>query len=238
MRKFAIGNAGTGSSWSPDFKSSKGRNRRPGKIGRANTRMVSWFPTLKGTPRMEGLRHYFHKHMAMLLDANPDVTAWTTQTAPVVFELYGQPVEFTPDFTVVENRRTRVIRLLRAGTTPSEKREERHSAVAAAYREVEQHLDVVTQEELEGDVCLAAARTLFMHRQVDLPDDLSWRLAEEWGERCPVSLGVLQASLGGDAESWTHLLSLAARGHLRLDFGGTLDGDTLVLACNVGGYRL
>jgi hypothetical protein len=237
MRKFCIGNTQASSNWSPKFKASKTRQRRADKLGSAHTPVMSWFPTIKGEPRMEGLRHYFHKGMAMLLDAAPDVTSWTAQTTPIVFELYGKPVEFTPDFIAVENHRTRAIRLLRAGTTMSEKRQERHSAVAAAYQEAEQRLDVITQEELEADMRLPGARTLFIHRQVDMPDDMPWLLAEAWGPKCPTTLGAIHASLGGDAESWDQLLSLSAMGHLHLDLGAALGTETVVLSCDVQGYR-
>ena len=237
MRKLCIGDTEAVSNWSPNFKASKTRARRAGKLGSARTPVVSWFPTLKGEPRMEGLRHYFHKGMAMLLDADPHVTGWTAQTMPIEFRLHGNLLEFTPDFIVTKDLCTRAIRLLRGGTTASEKREERYGAVAVAYRDAEQRLDVVTQEELEADPRLPVARTLFNHRQVDWPDDVPWRLAEDWNDACPVTLGALHAYLGGDAASWTQLLSLAAMGHLHLDIGEALGADTPVLACHACGYR-
>ena len=237
MRKLCIGNATASSNWSPKFKMSNSRKRRADKLGSANTPIVSWFPTLKGEPRMEGLRHYFHKSMAMLLDTLPNVTSWTAQTTPIMFEFNGELLEFKPDFILTGNHRTRAIRLLRAGTTVSEKRQEHHGAVAAAYREAEQRLDVTTQEELEADVRLPGARALFTNRLLDRPDDMPWQLAEAWGNACPVTLGTIHASLGGDPVSWGHLLSLAALGHLHLDLDAGLSADTPVLACKVEGYR-
>ena len=60
----------------PKFKTSKACKPRSDKLGSTSPNIKSWFPTVKGAERMEGLRHYFHKHMAMLLDARPDVDSW------------------------------------------------------------------------------------------------------------------------------------------------------------------
>ncbi|WP_158747674.1 hypothetical protein [Acidisphaera sp. L21] len=236
MRKHCIGIA-SASNWSPKFKTSKACKPRSDKLGSTSPNIKSWFPTVKGAERMEGLRHYFHKHMAMLLDARPDVDSWTAQTTPIKLELYGEPVEFKPDFIIDEGHRKRAIRLLRSGVTPSERGRERHGAVARAYREADCHFDVITEEELLSDVRLPIARALFVNRLRDWNQEMPGKLADAWSHRCPIALGEIHRSLGGDAVSWNQLLCLAAFGYLRLDINTGLNAGMAVLGFDVLGYR-
>ena len=198
---------------------------------------MSYFPTVKGTPRMEGLRHYFHKDMALVLDARFTVTAWTADTRPVACEWRERPFDFTPDFLVDDADGDYAVRLLRHGTMTSERTAERHRAVDRAYRDQGRFLVVMTAEELSTHPSLPAATVLFDKRHRDWPDDLPGDIAEKWGPKCPVFLCEIWDRLGGDQESWLQLLSLAALGYLHLDLDRPLDEETWVYACRPKGYR-
>lgn len=198
---------------------------------------MSYFPTVKGTPRMEGLRHYFHKDMALILDARPDVVEWTADTAPIVLGEGRRQTEFTPDFDVQEDHRTYSVRLLRSGTTASEAIAERHHTINAEYRKRGEALLVMTAAALTTHPHLPAALALFRNRGRDWPDDFPQTVAEAWADGCPTTLGRIQESIGGGRTAWTQLLSLASLGYLELDLDCPLDADMPVLACHFQGYR-
>ena len=198
---------------------------------------MSYFPTVKGTPRMEGLRHYFHKDMALILDARPDVVEWTADTKPIVLGTGHRQTEFTPDFEVEEEYRTYSIRLLRSGITASETAAERHHAADAEYRERGQSLLVMTAAELTSHPFLPAARTLFQNRGRDWPENLPQAVSDTWTDRCPTTLGRIHEAAGGGQTFWMQLLSLASLGYLELDLDCPLDDDMPVLACRPWGYR-
>ena len=239
MRKFNLGAATPAKGWSPQFNIFKPNRNSNDKLGKKNTPIMSYFPTLKGEPRMEELRHYFHKDYALMLDARPIVTAWTADTKPITFKWHGRAMEFTPDFHVVEGEDDRYsVRLIRSGTKDSEVRAERHRAVTAAYEAEDEDLVVITAEELAADPHLPAAKSLFLNRVRDWPEELPEALADAWAGRVPTTLGDVHHELGGGKESWLQLLSLAAEGFLILDLDGGLVPETTVFVCRTRGYRL
>lgn len=237
MRKHSLGAAAHSGSWSPRFKIAAERKPNTGKTGRKNTPFMSWFPTVKGEPRMEGLRHYFHKDMAMILDARPCVVAWTADTAPIRFEGSSGVLEFMPDFRVDEEDRTYWLRLLPPDTTRSEATAERHGAADDAYRSRGESLTVMTAEEVAAHPQLPTAREVFLNRGRDWPEELPGAVADTWGDDCPTTLGDIHASTGGGREAWLQLLSLVSLGHVLIDMDSGLDADTPVLACRLWGYR-
>jgi hypothetical protein len=237
MRKHCLGAAPKSGSWSPAFKVRTGREAWTDKTGRRNTSFMSYFPTAKGTPRMEGLRHYFHKDMALILDARPNVMEWTANTASIVFGRGRRQTEFTPDFDVQEEHRTYSVRLLCSGTTRREVADERHDAIDAKYRERGETLVVMTSEELAGHPHLPAALALFRNRGRDWPEHLPQMVADAWADRCPTTLGDIQKTVGVGRTTWFQLLSLASLGHLDLDLDYPLDADMPVLACRSQGHR-
>lgn len=237
MRMHRIQLARPGGSWSPGFEGTTGRKARADDTGRKNTLFMSYFPTVKGTLRMEGLRHYFHKDMALVLDARFTVTAWTAETRPIACECRRRPFDFTPDFLVDDIDGNYAVRLLQQGTTTSGRIVERHQAVDRAYRDEGRFLVVMTAEESSTHPYLPAAKALFDNRRHDWPDDLPGAIAEAWEHECPITLRDIRDSMNGDRESWLQLLSLAALGYLHLDLSCPLDEETLVLACHAEGYR-
>src|SRR4051794_40327383 len=107
MRKVALGAAPKRGNWSPKFKARAKRRKekldvaedaeRP-ETGKKKTQIVSYHPPARGESRMERLRHYFHREMALLLDAWPDVEEWTTETEAVEVPTGDGTFSFTPDF--------------------------------------------------------------------------------------------------------------------------------------------
>lgn len=243
MRLQNVG-ADTPRNWNPAFRvphqpkgGGGGGGGGGGKLGRKNTNVVSYFPTLKGEPRMERLRAYRHKDMAMLLDADFRVTGWTAETSPVVLGTGKRAQEFTPDFRVHEGDRAYSVRVTLPGAKPSEARRERHAAVNRAYREHDESLVVVTAEELAADPRLEVAKELFRNRRRDYPAELPEVLADAWGPECPTTLGAILQELGGGIERWLQLLCLAAQGFLHVPLDRGLEASTPVLACTDEGYR-
>jgi hypothetical protein len=59
---------------------------------------VSYFCTRKGESRTERLKHYSHRAMALLLESDPDILAWTTEVEPLTVRFEGSEHEFTPHF--------------------------------------------------------------------------------------------------------------------------------------------
>ncbi len=232
-----MGAAPQSGSWSPAFKVRTGQEARTDRTGRRNTSFMSYFPTVKGRPRMEGLRHYFHKDMALMLDARPGVMEWTADTGPITVGEGRRQTEFTPDFEVREEHRTYSVRLLRSGTTASEAAVERHRSVDAEYRTRGEFLLVMTAEDLVGHPHLPAARILFQNRGRDWPENLPHAVFDTWTDRCPTTLGRIHEAAGGGQTFWMQLLSLASLGYLELDLDCPLDDDMPVLACRPWGYR-
>ena len=237
MRSVKLGNAEKATSWSPQFKASRTVARRADKVGRRNTPMMTYYPTVKGEERPEGLRHYFHWGMACILDGRPDVLAWTAATEPLVIEWRGRPLQFTPDFRVAIKEGFYSIRLIRAGTQMSDIAKERHAAVTAAYRRLDEDLEVVTEEALKADPRASAARELYLHSGTPFREELPEAICEVWAKACPTTLGDIHDSMGADPRAWRELLSLASAGYVHVGLEESLGRRTPVVACNNKGYR-
>lgn len=235
MRKQMVG-ADTPRNWNPAFSLPRKRKRDGGKLGRKNTNVVSYFPTLKGEPRMEGLRRYHHLDLAMLLDADFRVTGWTAETEPLVLGWGKDTREFTPDFRVQEGDRAYSVRVLLPGMETHEARRERHAAVDHVYRQRGESLVVVTANDLALDPRVAVAKELFRNRRRDHPAELPEILADAWGPECPTTLGTIHRDLGGGPQRWVQLLCLAAQGFVHVPLDKGLNGDTPVLGCRAEKY--
>jgi len=237
MRLHRLGANTPAKNWTPAFTVPRGIAPNRAKVGRKNTSIMSYYPTLKGEPRMEGLHRYFHANMATILDARFEVTAWTAATVPTNCEWRGGLFEFTPDFHVLEGQERHSIRLIRKGSARSEIRAERHAAVDRAYREVGERLVVVTEDELAADVRLPAANELFYNRMRDIPRGMPEILVDEFSGTCPTTLGELHAVMGGGDLAWVQLLCLVALGYVHASLDGGLDDRTPVHAVHELGYR-
>jgi hypothetical protein len=237
MRKHMIGAVQECVSWSPQFRTIKPRRRATNREGRENTPVMSYFPAIKGEPRMERLRHYFHIDMALLLDARPRVVGWEAEAPAIDVTGGATPFSYRPDFRVQERDEVYCVRLLRSGTNMTPAQAERHDLVREAYRERDEGFRVITQEELTADSALPAARLLFRERVRDWPEDLPELVVAACGAGCPTTLGVIHAQLGGGREAWHWLLSLAAHGFVEIELDGNILPATVVLSCTTRGYR-
>jgi hypothetical protein len=235
MRKHCLGAPPHTGSWSPQFLK-KERVERDDKVGRRNTSFMTYFPTIKGEWRSEGLRHYFHKNYALILDAMSEVECWTGAATSIV--VAGQkPFEFTPDFFVYEATRSYAVRLLRGELVPESPTRRKHAAASDAYETRGQSLVIMTAAELAEHLLLPAAKSLFLNRVRDWPSQLPSAIADRWSDACPTTLGALHVSMGGDSASWLQLLSLVAHGFVQVDLHCGLHPQTPVTACRHAGYR-
>lgn len=236
MRKHSVGGQLLPGTWSPRFKLAPLKPPPTDERRRKKTLAMSYFPTVK-TREMVPLRHYFHVDMAYLLDAWPEVVAWTTDAPPLAVAQPGGDVAFTPDIVVTERDRAYALRLLDRGTKPSKARDERYRAIDAAYRERGGSLVVLTREELEAHPHLQAAKSLFYHRTRNWPADLPLALVAATGKVPPATLDDLLRLLGGGEAAWADILSLVAHGHIRVDLDAGLQPQAPVIALRVEGWR-
>ena len=196
---------------------------------------MSYFPTRKGPSRMERLRRYSHRSMAMLLETDPDVTWWTAEPEPLPFSLDGKDVEVFPHFLVHRADERQAVRIVRSHRFV---RAERHllDAVEAAYADRGVAFLTVTERGLQSDTRLAAARTILWHRPWKPSAEMAARTAA-MSASPPSTLGDLHELLGGGEESWPFIIGLVAHGWVEVDRGSDLSPDTAVQACKMGGLE-
>lgn len=205
------------------------------KLGQRDTSVVSYFPTRKGEPRMERLRHYAHRALAVLLETDPQVLTWTTEAEPLPLGDGERACEFVPNFWVVERRRRVAIRVLRADRLRGSRQQERHAAVRDAYDKRGVCFEVRTEEAIAADPRLPAARYLLWHRAWDVPDEVAVRVGAMAADP-PRTLGQLHARLGGAAETWPQVLSMVARGGIEICDTVEVGPGTEVVACRMRGH--
>lgn len=183
---------------------------------------------------MEKLRQYFHVDMAVLLETDPEVAAWTTDCQPLPYLMGGRQLSFVPDIWVAERTGGhRAIRLVWSDD-PEVRMSERNRCLAEEYRVRGVAFEVVTSGELAAHPRLKAAKHILFHRYWDCPGDLPLAVAAMAGDP-PRTLGDLQQNLGGQEETWPQILSLVAQGRVEVDLGGGLGPETGVLACRMEG---
>ncbi len=236
MRKHSVGGQLLPGTWSPRFKLAPPKPPPTDERRRKKTLAMSYFPSVK-TRGMVPLRHYFHVDMAYLLDAWPEVVAWTTDAPPLAVARPCGDIAFTPDIIVTERDRAYALRLLDRGTKPSKARDERYRAIDAAYRERGGSLVVVTREELEAHPHLQAAKSLFYHHTRNWPADLPFTVVAATGTTSLAILDDLHRLLGGSEVAWADILSLVAHGYIRVDLDAGLQPQTPILALQVEGWR-
>ncbi len=202
------------------------------KAGQRKTSIVSYFPTRKGGSRMERLRHYAHRSLAALLETDPQVLKWTTETETLVL---GERWSFTPSFWVVEHHRHVAIRVLRAGILKNARNEERHHAVRGAYGRLGVAFEVRTEEDVKTDPRLSVAEEILWHRPRDIPAGMALQVGT-MAAAPPATLGELHARLGGAADTWPLMIAMVAQGRIELENTDCLDAETRVLACRMRGH--
>jgi hypothetical protein len=237
MRKVAFGAVPVRGNWNPKFKVRRKKRVDGKETGRKKTPIVSYHPTIKGEQRSEGPRQYFHRDMALLLDAWPEVVGWTTDAPTIVVPGDGNNMSFTPNFIIEEAERSYALRLRADGATLGLAREERYRVIRQAYERQGMSLVVMTREEVETHPDLPAARTLFYYRYWEWPDDLPLEVAALAEQRRLRTFGELHQALGGSEHDMARLLSLASHGYVLIDTTAGLGPDTPLVACRTKGWR-
>jgi hypothetical protein len=237
MRKVALGAAPVRGNWTPKFKLRRKQKAKEEDTEQKKTPFVSYHPTVKGQQRVEPLRKYFHRDMALLLDAWPHVESWTGNAASIKVQVGGKDASFTPDFLVEERSSSYALRLRSGNNKTSRAGEDYYSAVRENYERRGMSLEIITRAEVESHPDLPAAVELFYHRYRDWPENLPFDVAALAEERHLPTIGSLHVAMGGDKEAWAMLLSLVSHGYVIADIQGKLGPDTPVLACRTKGWR-
>lgn len=204
----------------------------PAKTGQRDTSIVSYFPTIKGGLRMERLRHYAHRSMAVLLETDPEVVFWTTEGEPLSLEDEG---EFQPNFFVRERQRNLTLRIVRKELLPESRKAERHRFVKERYGEKGVIFQVFTEELLQADARVQVAEEILWHRPWDVPPAVVFEVGLMASDP-PGTLGLLHSRLGGAEETWPLVVALIAQGLIEVGLPDRLDGSTEVRACRTKGF--
>lgn len=202
------------------------RRKRAAREG-AKTMVMSWFPSWKGEPSMMPLRHYHHVDMATLLEADASVLRWTSRLEDLP-ERQVAGIELPHVHLVAHgDRHRRAIRVLRPRAAGG-----RIDEVQAAegYAALGYRFEVHAADDLKQDATVRVARALLYERVREVPREV----IHDAVERCmtneaPLTLGAIHETLGADRASWEQVLAMAARGHLVIELGKTLERDTPVL---------
>jgi len=220
--------------WNPRFAAQKKAPKKEPSV-KAATPIMSYFPTLKGEPRTERLRHYFHVDMATVLEMDPAVIAWTTETKEYSFSDKRGDITFKPDILASEGDRARAIRLLRAAEL-TQSRLAKYARLTPKLAELGITLEIFTDKQLAEDPRVRTAKQIHFHRYRDCREGLTMNVVEVFRRLRCATLGELHDSLGGDSSLWDELLSLVAKGFIIIDHSQGLSRDTAVRTAKLGGY--
>ena len=231
MRNCCIGTETPEGGWRPKFA-----KRNPtllavsDKENQRKSRPMSYFPTHKGERRQERLRLPWHVGMATLLETDPNVRFWTTETTGARVFHNEQSVEFASDIWVEARGGNRAIILINGGDDARERRLERDDELRKHYGQDGGHVMVLTREEVETHPLLNAAEAILYHRCWEVPEDYLLRVAA-MVDCPPATLGELHAILGLEQASWQQMLALVGRGAVEIEMSGKLDPSTVIVAC-------
>jgi len=230
MRKCRIGAAMPRGSWAPTFAPQVTRKPRTAEKDEAATQPMAYFPTMKGSLRSEPLRHYFHRDMAYLLEADPEVLTWTTQVDPMETDEGG----IRPSFKAEHVGGTRLIHVTHR--PPGEKRRAQYRAMQAHCRQQGLSFEVLSREELTAHKRLPASRDLFFFRPFEFPRELPVMVSALAAAQEVRTLGDILNGLGGAEGLWPQILSLTARGYIEVDMNEPLGPDMPVRCCKPTGH--
>ena len=231
MRSRRIGAVPPEGGWCPRFaRRQKTERKQSAEVGQRKTQVMSYFPTRKGQPRMERLRHYWHVGMAAMLEVDPQVRSWTTEVEAVRLIAADEPLQFTPHMWVSAREGYRALRLVDGGENARGRWLSRHGFLRDRYLQDGADLLVVTREEVEGHPLLKAANTILYYRRWEVPENYVLRVASIVDDP-PPTLGALHAELDPRQGSWPQILALVGQGLIEIEMSGRLDPEVPVVAC-------
>ena len=196
---------------------------------RRGTSVMVYFPTRKGEPRLERLHHYRLRSMAILLEADPDVSAWTAEPDDCSDATLDS---FVPNFLVTRTTGRSALRVIRRKAL-TEAVLERYQLAARDLDERRIGLELHVEEQVEADPRLPVARDILRLRSWTVSDDLLARAAAISMRRTPRSLGAMHEALGG-GDTWDGLLALVGHGHVDVGLPTELGPETAIRRFRLG----
>lgn len=196
---------------------------------------VLLFPSMKAGS--VGARRYWYIDLFYLLDANPAVVSYTTDTRTVTFTCDGIERTHRPDVEAdVGSRRVAISLLLESEAAHPD------NAAAAAllstfYAERGMEFRVITDTELKSPPRLENAKTLFRHRHLPMPSEMGLALATAIAQGPLPTLGAVHEALNGSGEALVALLSLVANGFIEVDLDVPLGASTPIVRILGNGRR-
>lgn len=212
--------------------------RSPQKPKRAPTKErkpVLLFPSMKAG--LIGARRYWYIDLFYLLDADPVVVSYTTETTQMVFECDGAARTHRPDIVVEERSGRLALSLLLEAEATNPDNVHGIAVLKELYAERGMRFQVITDADLKGSSRLNNAKTLFRHRDIPLPSTMSFALAAAVAHGPLPTLGAVHQALGGTNEAWIAVLGLVARGFIEADLGIPLGSSTRIIRIVGDGVR-